>query len=127
MSIRSSVLVVCLAAAALPALAQSQLYGTMKGTPSELFDDEDRRLFREATNKALNEAAVDEVVRWENPKTESHGELKVLSTFEWKKAPCRNIRVSNQARTRKATNDFNLCRVGEKWKLVSPSELTKAN
>jgi surface antigen len=127
MSIRRSILVVCLAALAAPASAQSQLYGTMKGTPSELFDDEDRRLFREATNKALGEAAVGEVVNWENPKTQSHGEVKVLSTFEWKKAPCRKIRVSNQARTRKATNDFNLCRVGEKWKLVSPSELTKAN
>jgi len=127
MSMRHSILVVCLAAAAFPALAQSQLYGTIKGTPAELFDEEDKRLFREATKKALDEAAVDEVVRWENPKTESHGELKVLSTFEWKKAPCRKIRVSNQARTRKATNDFNLCRVGEKWKLVSPSQLTKAN
>ncbi|HEY2560475.1 MAG TPA: RT0821/Lpp0805 family surface protein [Caldimonas sp.] len=127
MSIRRSMLVVCLAAAAFPASAQSQLYGTTKGTPSELFDDEDRRLFREATKKALDEAAVDEVVRWQNPKTESHGELKVLSTFEWKKAPCRKIRVSNQARTRKATSDFNLCRIGEKWKLVSPSQLTKTN
>jgi len=127
MCIRRSFLVVCLAAAASPASAQSQLYGTIKGTPAELFDDEDRRLFREATKKALDEAAVDEVVRWENPKTESHGELKVLGTFEWKKAPCRKIRVSNQARTRKATNDFNLCRIGEKWKLVSPSQLTKAN
>jgi surface antigen len=127
MSIRRSILVVCLAAAVVPAAAQSQLYGTMKGTPSELFNDEDRRLFREATNKALDEAAVDEVVRWENSKTESRGEVKVLSTFEWKKAPCRKIRISNQARTRKATNDFNLCRVGEKWKLVSPSQLAKAN
>jgi len=127
MSIRRSIFVVCLAAAAFPASAQSQLYGTIKGTPAELFDKEDKRLFGEATKKALNEAAVDEVVRWENPKTESRGELKVLSTFEWKEAPCRKIRVSNQARTRKATNDFNLCRIGEKWKLVSPSQLTKAN
>ncbi|HSC62110.1 MAG TPA: RT0821/Lpp0805 family surface protein [Caldimonas sp.] len=127
MSIRCSILVVCLAAAAAPALAQSQLYGTTKGTPSELFDDEDRRLLREAIDKGLRDAAVDEAVRWENPKTESRGEVKVLSAFEWKKAPCRKIRVSNQARTRKATNDFNFCRVGEKWKLVSPSELSKAN
>jgi surface antigen len=126
MSICRSILVVCLAAAAFPASAQSQLYGTIKGTPSELFDDEDRRLFREAVKKTLDEAPVGEVVRWENPKTRSHGELKVLSTFEWKTAPCRKIRVSNEARTRKATNDFNLCRIAEKWKLVSPSELKKA-
>jgi len=125
MSVHRSMLVVCLAAAAFSVSAQSQLYGTTKGTPSELFDDEDRRLFREASNKALNEAAVNEVVRWENPKTESHGEVKVVSTFEWKKSPCRKIRVSNQARTRKATSDFNLCRIGEKWKLVSPSQLTR--
>jgi surface antigen len=124
MVIRRSMLAVCLAAA-FPAAAQSQLYGTLKGTPAEVFDDEDRRLFREASNKALDEAAVDEVVRWENPKTQSHGELKVLSTFEWKKAPCRKIRVSNEARGRKATNDFNFCHIGEKWKVLSPSELKK--
>lgn len=126
MLIRRSILVVCLAAAALPVAAQSQLYGTLKGTPAEVFDDEDRRLFREASNKALNEAAVDEVVRWENPKTQSHGELTVLSTFEWKKAPCRKLRVSNEARERKATNEFNFCHVGKKWKVVSPSELKKS-
>ena len=125
MLIRRSILVVCLAAAALPVSAQSQLYGTIKGTPAEVFNDEDRRLFREASMKALNEAAVDEVVRWENPKTQSHGELTVLSTFEWKKAPCRKIRVANEARGRKATNDFNLCHIDEKWKAVSPSELNK--
>ena len=125
MLIRRSILLACLAAAAFPVSAQSQLYGTIKGTPAEVFDDEDRRLFREATNKALDETAVDEVVRWENPKTESHGELKVLSTFEWKKAPCRKLRVSNEARGRKATNEFNFCRIGEKWKMVSPSELKK--
>ena len=118
-----SVVVACLATAALPLFAQSQLYGTLKGTPMEVFDDEDRRLFREASDKALNEAAVDEVVRWDNPKTQSHGELTVLKTFDWKKSPCRTIRVANEARGRKATNNFNLCRVGEKWKMVSPSEL----
>lgn len=121
--LRRSVLVVCLATTALPVFAQSQLYGTLKGTPMEVFDDEDRRLFREASNKALNEAAVDEVVRWENPKTQSHGELTVLKTFEWKKAPCRTIRVANEARGRKAANNFDLCHIDEKWKMVSPSEL----
>jgi surface antigen len=125
MLIHRSILAVCIAAAALPVSAQSQLYGTLKGTPAEVFNDEDRRLFREASYKALDDAAVDEVVRWENPKTQSHGEIKVLSTFEWKKAPCRKLRVSNEARGRKATNDFNLCHIGEKWKAVSPSELKK--
>lgn len=126
MLIRRSILVVCLAAVALPVVAQSQLYGTLKGTPAEVFDDEDKRLFREAMKKALDETAVDEVVPWENPKTQSHGELKVLSTFEWKKSPCRKLRVANEARGRKATNDFNFCRIGEKWKVVSPSELKKS-
>jgi surface antigen len=124
--LRRSIVVACLATTAIPVLAQSQLYGTLKGTPMEVMDDEDRRLFREASDKALNEAAVNEVVRWENPKTQSHGELTVLNAFEWKKAPCRTIRVSNEARGRKATNNFNLCHMGEKWRMVSPSELKKA-
>ena len=118
------ILALAMAAAAAPACAQN-VYGTMKGTPAEKFTDEDARLFGEASRKALNEAPVGESVSWSNPATKSHGELKVLKEFTWKESPCRQLRVSNEAQGRKATNALDLCKVAGKWRLVSPTELSK--
>ena len=111
-----------LIAACVPAAAQNW-FGVLKNTPAELFNDDDQRLFLDATKKALNDTPVGETVKWENPKTGSHGELKVLKTFTWKDHPCRQIRVNNEAGDRKGSSSPNLCRIEDKWRIVSPSEL----
>jgi surface antigen len=123
-SVFACIVALGLAAAWAPARAQSA-YDMLKGAPAEKFNDEDRRLFRAAAEKALNSAAVGESVLWENPATQSGGDLKVLKTFTWKDSPCRQVRVRNHTTDRKATNSFNLCRVSNKWRMVSPSELKK--
>jgi surface antigen len=123
---RCKAVFVCMLVLGLAAPAQAQnVFGLMKGGPAEQFNDEDRRLFREAADKALNSAAVGESVLWENPATQSGGDMKVLKTFTWKDSPCRLVRVRNQTVGRKATNSFNMCRVSDKWRMVSPSELKK--
>jgi hypothetical protein len=68
---------------------------------------------------------VGETVRWENPASQSRGELKVLKIFTWRDQPCRQVRVRNQAGDRNATNSLNVCRVSDRWRLVSPTELKK--
>ena len=123
-AILGSIAALALAAAAAPAQAQNWS-SLMKDTPAEKFNDEDMRLFNEASGKALNDAAVGETVRWENPATQSRGELKVLKTFTWKDQPCREIRIHNEARARKATTTLNLCRVADQWRMVSPTEQKK--
>ena len=123
-ALRSSIAALALAAAVAPAHAQNWT-GLLKDTPAEKFNDEDMRLFNEASRKALNDAAVGETVRWENPATQSRGELKVLKAFTWKDQPCREIRMHNEARARKATSTLNLCRVSDQWRIVSPTELKK--
>ena len=118
--------ITALALAATVAPAQAQTWSAvLKDTPAEKFNDEDMRLFNEASDKALNDAAVNETVRWENPATKSRGELKVLKVFTWKDQPCRKIRIHNEARARKATSTLNLCRVSDQWRMVSPTELNK--
>jgi surface antigen len=116
--------ITALAVAVLPAAAQN-LHGLMKDSPAEKFNDEDVRLFNQAAAKALNEAVVGETVRWENPASQSRGELKVLKIFTWRDQPCRQVRVRNQAGDRNATNSLNVCRVSDRWRLVSPTELKK--
>ncbi len=113
-----------LAIAALPVAAQN-FHGLMKDTPAEKFNDVDMRLFNQAAAKALTEAALGETVSWENPVSRNRGDMKVLKVFTWKDNPCRQVRVRNQAGDRKASNALNVCRVSDKWRLVSPTELKK--
>ncbi len=123
-ALRACVVALGLAATSLPALAQNY-YGLLKNAPAEKFTDEDMRLFNEAASKVLNEAAVGEIVRWENPATKSHGELKVVKTFTWRDSPCREVSVHNEARGRKATNLLYMCRTDDKWRMVSPTDMKK--
>jgi surface antigen len=124
MALRACVVALSLAACTVPVQAQN-LYGLMKDGPGEKFNDEDIRLFNQAADKALNEAKAGETVRWENAATQNRGELKVLKTFTWKESPCRQVRMHNETRDRKATHSLNMCRLQDKWRMVSPSELKK--
>ncbi|HEU5296264.1 MAG TPA: RT0821/Lpp0805 family surface protein [Burkholderiaceae bacterium] len=107
-----------------PALAQNWV-GLLKNTPAERFNDEDLRLFLDASKKALSETPAGETVKWQNPVSGSRGELKVIKLFTWQDHPCRQIRVSNEAGDRKGSNVLNLCQVEGKWKVLSASELKK--
>jgi surface antigen len=107
-----------------PAAAQNWV-GLLKNTPAEHFNEEDLKLFLDASRKALNEAPAGETVKWQNPVSGSGGELKVLRVFSWHDYPCRQIRVASYTVDRKGNSTLNLCQVTGKWKLLSPSELKK--
>ena len=124
MALRVSIVALSLMACTVPVQAQN-LHGLMKDGPGEKFNDEDMRLFNEAAAKALTQAKVGESVSWANTATQSRGELKVLKAFSWKDSPCRQLRMRNEAGDRKATHSINMCRVQDKWRMVSPSELKK--
>ena len=107
-----------------PAAAQNWV-GLLKNTPAENFNEEDLKLFLDASRKALNDTPAGETVKWQNPVSGSRGELKVIKLFTWQDHPCRQIRVSNETVDRKGSNTLNLCQVVDKWKLLSPSELKR--
>ena len=107
-----------------PAAAQNWI-GLLKNTPAEHFNEEDLKLFLDASRKALNEAPAGETVKWQNPVSGSGGDLKVIKSFTWHDYPCRQIRVASYTVDRKGNSTLNLCQVSDKWKLVSPSELKK--
>ena len=124
MALRVSIVALSLMACTVPVQAQN-LHGLMKDGPGEKFNDEDMRLFNEAAAKALTQATVGESVIWANTVTQHRGDLKVLKTFTWRDSPCRQLRMRNEAGDRKATRSINMCRVQDKWRMVSPSELKK--
>jgi surface antigen len=115
---------IALAFAVTPVLAQNWI-NLLKNTAAERFDEEDLRLFLETSRKALAEGKDSETLAWENPKTRARGEITVVRRFEWKTHPCREVRVYNEAQGRKGTNNWGLCQVDGKWRLLSSSQLKK--
>jgi surface antigen len=107
-------------------LAQAQYAALLKGAVAERFDDEDLRMFGDSARKVLHSAAENETVKWQNPKNRHGGEITLLRNFESKGRACKEVKVFNQAQGRKATNNFNLCQVDGKWRLVGASQLKKA-
>jgi surface antigen len=117
-------LALALALSAGPAAAQNWV-SLLKNGPAERFDEEDLRIFLDASRKALAEGKDNETVKWENPKSRARGELTVLRTFEWKSNPCKEVKVYNEAQGRKGTNTFGMCQVEGKWRLLSSSQMPK--
>ena len=110
-----------IAAASTGAAAQNWI-GLLKNTPAERFDEEDLRMFLDASRKALNEAPDNQVQSWENPRTRARGDITVLKSFESKGRPCKEARVRNQVPGRKGDNRFTLCKVDDKWRLLSAAQ-----
>ena len=109
-----------------PGAAAQNWVTLLKNTPAESFDDEDLRLFLDAARKTLNEAPDNQPVTWENPKSRNRGEMTVLRSFESRGNACKEVRVRNESRGRKSDNRRILCKVDERWRLVSEAQL-KAN
>ena len=117
-------LAMMLALASAPAMAQYA--SLLRDSAAQRFDDEDLRMFLDNARKALNETPDNQTTSWENPKTRHRGEVTVLRSFEAMGGRCKEVKVLNQAQGRKETNNFNLCQVDGKWRLVSASQLKKA-
>ena len=117
-------LAMMLALASAPAMAQYA--SLLRDSAAQRFDDEDLRMFLDNARKALNETPDNQTTSWENPKTRHRGEVTVLRSFEAMGGRCKEVKVLNQAQGRKESNNFNLCQVDGKWRLVSASRLKKA-
>jgi len=123
--LRRAGLALLLALAAAPAPAQEGWIQLFRNTPAEKFDDEDIRLFIDATRKALSDTPEKGKVSWENPKSKNRGDVTVLSVFTWRSYSCRKLEIVNEAHGRKGTKTLNLCRVDEKWRAATDSDLAK--
>jgi surface antigen len=116
---------IALALASSAATAQNWI-GLLKNTPAERFDKEDLRIFVATSDKALDETPDGQTLSWENPKTQHHGQITVLRSFESKGRSCKDLRVRNEADGRKGDNKLSWCKVDGKWRLLSASPMEKA-
>ena len=107
-----------------PAAVAQNWVNLLKNTPAEYFDDEDLRMFLDTARKVLDGGAPEnQPVTWENPKSRNRGEITALRNFESKGRPCKEVRVRNESRGRKSDNRRILCKVDERWRLVSEAQL----
>jgi surface antigen len=107
-----------------PGAAAQNWVTLLKNTPAESFDDEDLRLFLDTARKVLDGGAPEnQPVSWENPKSRNRGEITALRRFESKGRACTEVRVRNESRSRKSDNRRILCKVDERWRLVSDAQL----
>ena len=107
-------------------LAQAQYASLLKDSVAQRFDDEDLRMFLDTARQALHGAPESETLKWQNPKTRHGGEITLLRNFQSEGRACKEVKVFNQAQGRKATNNFSLCQVDGKWRLLGASQLKKA-
>ena len=122
-AIRSTCVALALSMGAGHTVAQRGWIGVLKNTAAENFDDEDLRLFMDASRKALNGPPEQGAVAWENAATKSRGNVTVEKTFTWHDHPCRRLRVDNEAHGVRDSQTASLCQVDLRWRLVSPSDL----
>ena len=124
MKLLATILFAAACALALPSASAQNWVTLLKNTPAESFDDEDLRLFLDTARKVLDGGAPEnQPVAWENPKSRNRGDMTVLRNFESKGRPCKEVRVRNESRGRKSDNRRILCRVDERWRLVSEAQL----
>ena len=111
-------------ALAAPGAAAQNWVTLLKNTPAESFDDEDLRLFLDTARKVLDGGTPEnEPMTWENPKSRNRGEMTVLRSFDSKGRACKEVRVRNESRGRKSDNRRILCKVDERWRLISEAQL----
>lgn len=104
------------------AAAQRGMGSLIKGTPEELFTEQDNALRLEALGKAA-EAPPGDPVSWSNGATSHRGDVTVTRAFESQGRPCKELRLRNEAGNRKGESRVNACQVDGKWRLVGSSQL----
>jgi surface antigen len=118
---KAFLLALCLLAS--PAFA-AEFEGLLKGSPAELFDEADLRLFQDTAYKSLDQGTEKQPLAWQNTQNGHRGDMTVLKRFESKGRNCAQLRVRNEAQGRKSEMRHNLCSIDGKWRLVGDIKKT---
>jgi surface antigen len=105
------------------AVAHAQIGSVIKGTPAELFNEEDNRRLVAALRKALDEGVDNEPVNWENPATRHRGDATVVKRFQSQGRACKELRLRNEAGSRHGESRVSACQVEGQWRLMGSSQI----
>ena len=92
----------------------------MKDTPYAHFTEQDHKIFKGALDAALNQATDGETRAWSNPASGAGGNIETIKTFKRGAASCRAVSISNKAKGRSASAEYNFCKQASgKWTLAN--------
>jgi surface antigen len=103
------------------ATAAAQNLGFMYDSPSQYFNDQDRKLFEETVLGLLDNGKSGEQRKWRNDASRNGGAVTVTnSTRKLDGNPCRHLKVSNYAYNGlKATSTLEVCKKPDgRWAIV---------
>jgi surface antigen len=86
--------------------------------PAESMTQEDIELLMGAVNAALEASPDQTTTQWKNPKTQAHGDITPVGSFEKSGRQCRKLEVANTARGRSNRVVVSFCRQADgQWKV----------
>lgn len=100
----------CLAAPALPALAQGADLLFLKNSPASRFTSADFKILRATVDKALSGPAEGPALEWTNDKTGAAGSVTPVGADDSAGArKCRKLRIANSFRNLKDDGVYSFC------------------
>lgn len=105
----------------IPATQAANL-GFLHDSPLSYFDDEDKRLLREAALKVLESKSSRTKESWTNPATGHSGRVEGRGAFTAQGGlACRRVRVSNRAQGMDGQATYTVCKDPEKGWMLNPA------
>ncbi|MEI7868926.1 MAG: RT0821/Lpp0805 family surface protein [Candidatus Methylumidiphilus sp.] len=103
------------------AVANIGTWSFLQGTPAETFNKQDWSIFESTMTDTLNTAQDEETKTWQNPKTKTSGEIKVLRTVNNSAHDCRLLKITNNAQGNSNELELIFCKQPDgKWKIATP-------
>ena len=114
-------LVLTLGMALIPHAASAYNLRFLQEAPIAQFSEEDLKQFRAALREALETGADGTTTIWENPKTDSFGQITLLDTSEVQGQTCRRVKIFNKSRGRTGESTYRFCKQPDgQWKALTP-------
>ena len=102
------------------AAANIGTWSFLKGTPAEMFTDEDWSIFESNLVSTIGSEQDGASNTWENPKTHNSGTITVLKTLKNGDQDCKLLQITNQAKDRKRVTKPLFCKQPDwGWKVTS--------
>lgn len=89
-------------------MGQSNL-SFLSDSPYAYFTPDDHKIFAQARADILSKGADGETSKWSNPATTASGTVKIMKTFKRAEVTCRTLYISNRAKGRAASGQYNFC------------------
>ncbi|GEM_PF-1848353 len=113
--LRTAILTLSIFSFSMPALSANLAF--MNDTAGQYFNNQDWALFGVSVQHALNTKSNGKTEVWRNPKTGSGGTLMPINSMKKNGTICRDLQITNRAKSRTDQYVFMYCKYRTGWKI----------